>query len=432
MENKKKDLTRKIVMAALAVFIPGLIAQIVVLELLQNQIISVTTALILTAAALGSVFGLIIVCIRQLMIPIKIALTGDTSLAENDKLSERTKRLSERQDELGDIFRTIKNTTAGFAHTIATIKSATEELSAVSEEFSQMFDSMSSSMTNSGAAVGVITANTTAQAGQSADIKVKTDAIAVAIEHISTSMNDLIKGAQAVGDCNQSAANIIEELIALSEENSASMDAVLEQTSKTNQSVQEIRSVTEIIAGIAHQTNLLALNASIEAARAGEEGRGFAVVAEEIRTLADQSQESTEHINRIVNDLIHNSNISVDVTNKVSESFGKQNEKMQDTKEIFGVLNGEIIKVTAVLGSIGTEISDLEQHKDIIADSVDSLAEFAEQNADYGEKVNLDMNDLQAAMVSCKEATTKVVEVSEELVGEIQKFQDVRNASWTK
>lgn len=426
-DHKKKDLTRKITFSAIGVFAPGLIAQIVIMELLQHHIISITVALILTILAVGSVFGLILVVVRQLFIPIKAALTGEVVVQTESKLSRRAQRLEERQDELGEIFRTIKNTTVGFAHTIATIKNATEELSAVSEEFSQVFDSMEHNMTNTGSAVGVITSNTSVQAEQTLDIKAKTDAIAIAIDHILKNMNDLTNSAQTVNECNRSAAQIIEELITMSDENSTSIEVVREQTQKTNESVQEIRSVTEIISSISHQTNLLALNASIEAARAGENGKGFAVVAEQIRTLADQSQESAQHINQIVNDLINNSDISVDVTSKVSEAFEKQNVKMQDTKEIFTSLNNEISSVSAAIDNIATEVSDLEQHKNIIAGSVEHLNSFAEQNADYGEKVNQDMNDLEFAMVSCREATTKIVDVSEELVGEIQKFKSIGN-----
>ena len=59
---------------------------------------------------------------------------------------------------------------------------------------------------------------------------------------------------------------------------------------------QEVGQIVDTISGIAGQTNLLALNAAIEAARAGEQGRGFAVVAEEVRKLAEQSQEAAKHI----------------------------------------------------------------------------------------------------------------------------------------
>lgn len=426
-DEKKKDLNKKLILYSITLFVPGLIFQIIVLELLQYKIINTTTALILTTLAVSSVFGLVLLFVRQLILPIKAALTGEDISHSDSKLSQQAKRVAERQDELGQIFRTIQSTTAGFANTITTIKNTLEELSAVSEEFSQMFDSMDHVMLNTSNAVGAITSNTSVQAKQTFDIKTKTDAISTAIDHILKNVNALTESAQAVSECNQSATKIIEELIAISNENSSYIESVRKQTQKTNESVQEIRSVTEIIAGISSQTNLLALNASIEAARAGEHGSGFAVVADEIRTLADQSKESTEHINKIVNELINNSDVSVDITNKVSEAFSKQDAKMKDTNEIFTTLNSEIQRVSTAIDSISVEISDLEQHKNIIAGSIEHLTNFAEQNAEHGEKVNEDMKDFEFAMSSCKEATAKIVNVSEELLVEVQKFQNIRN-----
>ena len=124
--------------------------------------------------------------------------------------------------------------------------------------------------------------------------------------------------------------------------------------------------LTDIIADISNQTNLLALNASIEAARAGEHGRGFAVVAEQIRTLADQSRESTERINQLVADLMDKANVSVEITEKVSEAVSLQNEKIDQTKEIFTILNGEIGQVGSAIEGISSEVEELKNHSDNI------------------------------------------------------------------
>ena len=379
----------------------------------------------MTIVAIVLIFLITLQGIKTLIEPIRSAITGMTGQSDGDsKIQQRISKISEREDEIGAFMRNIQKTFGGLTDTVSAIRLATSELEQVSEEFEKIFDSMEHVSGSTNAAVEEIIGNTEVQAEKVRNISEMTDSIASAIEQIYQNMANLKQSAETALQCNDHASGIMKELIQISKESSRAMDEVSEQTRKTNESAQEIRQVTEIIAGISSQTNLLALNASIEAARAGENGKGFAVVAEQIRELADQSRESTEKIHKIVSDLIGNSNISVETAGTVSEAFNRQNDKIKETETIFGTLNEELGKVGSIIEEVSGKVSELEDHKNVIADAVEDLNRFSDQNVQDGTVANDNMKELQSAMADCRLSTGKVNKVSNELVGKIKNLGD--------
>lgn len=425
MEEKKNGSSIKLIFGIMGIFAPILIFQIVILVLLQHNVISLTLAFILTIVAIVLIFLITLQGIKTLIEPIRSAITGMTGQSDGDsKIQQRISKISEREDEIGAFMRNIQKTFGGLTDTVSAIRLATSELEQVSEEFEKIFDSMEHVSGSTNAAVEEIIGNTEVQAEKVRNISEMTDSIASAIEQIYQNMANLKQSAETALQCNDHASGIMKELIQISKESSRAMDEVSEQTRKTNESAQEIRQVTEIIAGISSQTNLLALNASIEAARAGENGKGFAVVAEQIRELADQSRESTEKIHKIVSDLIGNSNISVETAGTVSEAFNRQNDKIKETETIFGTLNEELGKVGSIIEEVSGKVSELEDHKNVIADAVEDLNRFSDQNVQDGMVANDNMKELQSAMADCRLSTGKVNKVSNELVGKIKNLGD--------
>lgn len=425
MEEKKNGSSIKLIFGIMGIFAPILIFQIVILVLLQHNVISLTLAFILTIVAIVLIFLITLQGIKTLIEPIRSAITGMTGQSDGDsKIQQRISKISEREDEIGAFMRNIQKTFGGLTDTVSAIRLATSELEQVSEEFEKIFDSMEHVSGSTNAAVEEIIGNTEVQAEKVRNISEMTDSIASAIEQIYQNMENLKQSAETALQCNDHASGIMKELIQISKESSRAMDEVSEQTKKTNESAQEIRQVTEIIAGISSQTNLLALNASIEAARAGENGKGFAVVAEQIRELADQSRESTEKIHKIVSDLIGNSNISVETAGTVSEAFNRQNDKIKETETIFGTLNEELGKVGSIIEEVSGKVSELEDHKNVIADAVEDLNRFSDQNVQDGTVANDNMKELQSAMADCRLSTGKVNKVSNELVGKIKNLGD--------
>ena len=171
------------------------------------------------------------------------------------------------------------------------------------------------------------------------------------------------------------------------------------------------------------QTNLLSLNASIEAARAGEMGRGFAVVAEEIRGLADQSRESADKIRSIVENLISNSNQSVQIMNGVVGEIHQQNEKLGTTLNVFSTLNQEVQKVVGEINVISGELDHIENYKTDVVEKIDGLTEISQNNAASTEETAATMDQLAEIVEDCRQATTQLNEIAGSLNANAKKFQ---------
>ncbi len=416
-----KNLGKKLI-AVLAVVLVVLVAwQVLVLTLLDKHVINTLVALILTTVVVAVMIALIALSVKYVMEPIRMAVMG-TKPAEDSKMAIRAKKMAAREDDIGKMFREVQGSVGSFANVIAGIRNATQELEEVTEEFQEMFSNMTESVNETNSAVEVIAANTMSQSNHTLDMKDKIDAIGTTIDYISTNIASLTQSVQILSEYNDSVDEIMQELMNINEKNGESIENVRQQTELTNSSAQQIRKAAEIIAGISSQTNLLALNASIEAARAGEHGSGFAVVAEEIRVLADQSKESTEQINHVVNELLSNSEISVATTQEVAEAFAVQSEKVNETVSIFKSLHSEIKKVRGSIEGINEEVGDLETHKNVIESGIDALSASSEENSDRAQLTTENLAGFKDTVSECGDKTKRVVGVTEELIGYIHQF----------
>ena len=223
---------------------------------------------------------------RQITVPLGQTLVAVERVASGDL----THNLSvDRRDELGQLQGSIQRMTvelrqliSGIGEGVTQIASAAEELSAVTEQTSAGVNSQ----------------------------KVETDQVATAMHEMTATVQEVARNAEEASEAAVAADlqaregdKVVNEAIAQIERLATEVGHSTEAMAELKRESDKIGSVLDVIKSVAQQTNLLALNAAIEAARAGEAGRGFAVVADEVRSLAQRTQKSTEEIEELISGL---------------------------------------------------------------------------------------------------------------------------------
>ncbi len=327
------------------------------------------------------------------------------------------------KDEFKDLAISFNSMIKNISELMNSVTKSSETVLETSTGLASMSEEVTVSISEVAKAIEEVSMGATEQAQNAQNGASEMEDLSNRLDKISINSNEMDKISNDTKDLSSKGLFMIDTLMEKSNRTKTATTEVNDIVHDMNESTKQINSISETISEITAQTNLLSLNASIESARAGEAGKGFAVVAEEIRTLAEQSQNSTEEIKGIIASIQKKSETAVNAIKSTETIVNEQYLAVNQTHEIFSEILKSIETMITKVDEIKTSIVDIDKKKQSTVSEIENISSISEQTASASQEVTASAEEITATMEEFTKHSSNLQTLAAQLKTEINKFK---------
>ena len=358
---------------------------------------------------------------RQIARPI-ILLEGAANKIAGGDLSQNNLNISSN-DETGRLAKSFEQMAQNVRGLIKQIHSNAEQLAASSEELTASAEQSAQASNQVALSMTDVAEGANAQLAAATDTSAVVEEMSAGIEQIAANAN-LVSGQseQAAGKAKNGGAAVDKAVSQMGQiEHTVTTSA--EVVAKLGERSKEIGQIVDAISGIAGQTNLLALNAAIEAARAGEQGRGFAVVAEEVRKLAEQSEEAAKKIASLIGEIQTDTDKAVEAMTNGTREVKTGAEVVNAAGVAFREIADLVTEVSDQVKQMSAAIQQMATGSQQIVGSVKKIDELSKKSAGEAQSVSAATEEQLASMEEISTSSRALATLAQELQTAVAKFR---------